>query len=30
MPLRKGVDIVPTSPWYIERTAWRIAGGASC
>ena len=26
MPLRKGVYIVPTSHWYIERTVWLIAG----
>ena len=26
MPLRKGVYIVPTSHWYIERTVWLVAG----
>ncbi|HVO96780.1 MAG TPA: hypothetical protein VMT15_01880 [Bryobacteraceae bacterium] len=26
MALRKGVYIVPTSTWYIERTVWLIAG----
>jgi hypothetical protein len=26
MPLRKGVYIVPTSHWCIERTVWLIAG----
>jgi hypothetical protein len=26
MTLRKGVYIVPTSRWYIERTVWLIAG----
>ena len=26
MPLRKGVYIVPTCHWYIERTVWLIAG----
>jgi hypothetical protein len=26
MALRKGVYIVPTSQWYIERTVWLIAG----
>lgn len=26
MPLRRGVYIVPTSSWYIERTVWLIAG----
>ena len=26
MSLRKGVYIVPTSHWYIERTVWLIAG----
>lgn len=26
MALRKGVYIVPTSHWYIERTVWLIAG----
>jgi len=26
MPLRKGVYIVPTHRWYIERTVWLIAG----
>ena len=28
MALRKGVYIVPTSRWYIERTVWLIAGVA--
>lgn len=26
MPFRTGIYIVPTSPWYIERTVWLIAG----
>ena len=26
MALRKGVYIVPTDRWYIERTVWLIAG----
>src|SRR5574337_1107840 len=26
MALRKGVYIVPTNRWYIERTVWLIAG----
>jgi hypothetical protein len=26
MPFRRGVYIVPTSRWYIERTVWLIAG----
>jgi hypothetical protein len=26
MPLRRGVYIVPTHRWYIERTVWLIAG----
>jgi hypothetical protein len=26
MTLRKGVYIVPTNEWYIERTVWLIAG----
>ena len=27
MPLRRGVYIVPTHRWYIERTVWLVAGG---
>lgn len=26
MPFRKGIYIVPTNRWYIERTVWLIAG----
>lgn len=26
MPVRKGVYIVPTDHWYIERTVWLVAG----
>jgi hypothetical protein len=26
MPFRRGIYIVPTSRWYIERTVWLIAG----
>ena len=29
MAFRKGVYIVPTSHWYIERTVWLIAGSSS-
>ena len=26
MTLRRGIYIVPTNEWYIERTVWLIAG----
>src|SRR5574341_367698 len=28
MAFRRGIYIVPTHRWYIERTVWLIAGGA--